>query len=84
MQMDAEKRYKKAMNSVGQSLRPILFYVCLAGESANDWARRNAMIPQAGLSVLRLALAELAHHYGLAKLPNDHPEVKKLDVRNSY
>jgi hypothetical protein len=81
MQMDAEKRYKKAMNAVGQSLRPILFYVCLAGESANDWARRNAMIPQAGLSVLRLALAELAHHYGLAKLPNDRPAEKNEEVK---
>ena len=28
MQMDAEKRYKKAMNAIGQSLRPIIFYVC--------------------------------------------------------
>ena len=60
------------MNGVGQSLRPILFYCVLAGKSANDWARRNGMIPQAGLSVLRLALSELAHHYGLAKLPSDH------------
>ena len=76
MQMDAEKRYKKAMNSIGQSLTPILFYCVIAGESANDWARRNGMIPQAGLSVLRLALAELAHHYGLAKLPSDHPVAK--------
>jgi hypothetical protein len=24
MQMDAEKRYKKAMNAIGQSLRPII------------------------------------------------------------
>jgi hypothetical protein len=27
----------------------------------------------AGLTILRLALAELAHHYGLCKLP-DHPK----------
>lgn len=68
-QVDAWKRYKKAMDSVGQSLRSVVFYVCISGEAANDWARRNAVLPQAGLSILRLGLAELAHHYGLAKLP---------------
>jgi hypothetical protein len=68
-QIDGWKRYKKAMDAVGQSLRPIIFYVCLADEASNDWARRNAMIPQAGPAVLRLALAELAHHYGHCKLP---------------
>ena len=57
------------MDAVGQSLRPVIFYVCIAGEASNDWARRNAMIPQAGLAVLRLALAELAHHYRHCKLP---------------
>ena len=67
-QIDAWKRYKKSMDSVSQTLRQILFYVAIAGEAANDWARRNAMIPQAGLAVLRLALAELADHYGLCKL----------------
>lgn len=68
-QMDALKRYKKAMNNVGQTLRPIIFYVTIAGESANDWARRNGMNPDAGIAILRLALSELAHHFGLAKLP---------------
>ena len=68
-------------DAVGQSLRPVISYVCIAGEASNDRARCNAMIPQAGLAVLRptamiigltrccLALAELAHHYGLCKLP---------------
>lgn len=68
-QIEAWKRYKKAMDAVGQSLRRVIFYGCIAGEASNDWARRNAMIPQADLAVLRLALAELAHHYGLCKLP---------------
>jgi hypothetical protein len=57
------------MNNIGQTLRPIMFYVCIGGEAAHDWARRNGMIPQAGLPILWLALAELAHYYGLAKLP---------------
>jgi hypothetical protein len=68
-QVDAFKRYKKSMDAVGQTLRPILFWVCIGGESANDWARRNGMLPQAGITILRLALAELAHHFGLIKLP---------------
>jgi hypothetical protein len=67
-QVDAWKRYKTAVGALGQTLRPIVFYVAIAGESANDWARRNGMIPQAGLAILRLALAELAHHYGYVKL----------------
>jgi hypothetical protein len=66
MQMDAEKRYKRAMNSVGSSsLRAVIFYVCIAGEPGESWARRNALHPKSGLSILRLALAELAHHYGI-------------------
>jgi len=40
-----------------------------AARPAHDWARRNGMIPLAGLQILRLALAEIAHYYGLAKLP---------------
>jgi len=47
---------------------PVIFMYAF-GEASNDWDRRNAMIPQAGLAVLRLALAELAHHYGHCKLP---------------
>ncbi len=59
-QLEALKHYKKAMNAVGASLRPVLFCVIIAGESPGDWAARNGMIPQAGIAVLRLGLAELA------------------------
>jgi hypothetical protein len=79
-QVDAVKRYKKAMSGVGQSLRPVLVGVCLCGESANDWARRAGMIPQAGLTVLRLALADLAHYYGFIKLPNENAPRDTKDV----
>ena len=75
-QVDAFKRYKRAMEGVGQTLRPILFWVAIGGESANDWARRNGMLPQAGITILRLALAELAHHFGLIKLPGYEPPPK--------
>jgi hypothetical protein len=68
-QVDALRRYKKAMDAVAVTLRSVVFYVCIAGEAANEWARRNGEIPQAGLPILRLGLAELAHHYGYAKIP---------------
>lgn len=67
------KRYKKAMDAVPQTLRPAIFWVCIAGEAASEWARRNAMVPQTGLQVLRFGLAELAHHYGLCKLAETAP-----------
>jgi hypothetical protein len=73
-QVDALKRYKKAMDAVAVTLRSIVFYVCIAGEAANEWARRNGEIPQAGLPILRLGLAELAHHYGYAKIPAEREE----------
>jgi hypothetical protein len=78
-QVDAFKRYKKSMNAVGNSLRPILFWVCIGGESANDWARRNGMNPDAGLPILRLALAELAHHFGIVKLPEELLHMKQSE-----
>lgn len=65
-------RYKKAMNAIGLSLRSAMYWICISGESANAWAARNAMVPQAGLSILRLGLAELAHHYGLIKMQIEH------------
>jgi hypothetical protein len=52
----------------------VIFYVCIAGEAANEWARRNGQIPQAGLPILRLGLAELAHHHGYAKIPAEREE----------
>lgn len=61
-------RYKRAMNGISQTLRPVLFYVCIAGETAKDWAVRNAKAPQSGIEILRLALAELAHYYGFVRL----------------
>lgn len=67
---DAEKRYKKAMAAIGPTLRSVLFWICITGEYASDWAVRNVMDPKRGICVLRLALAELAHHYGYVKLPD--------------
>lgn len=71
-QVDALNRYKKAMNAIGKSIRPAVFYVCIAGQFANDWAVRNCMDPKAGIAVLRLGLAELSHHYGYIKMEDDN------------
>jgi hypothetical protein len=70
-QVAALVRYKKAMNKLGISMRSPIYYICIAGEFADSWARRNGMVPQAGLAILRLALGELADFYGLAKNPVD-------------
>lgn len=67
-QMDAQKRYKKSMNAISMTLRSPLFYIVIAGEAASDWAARNAIAKDAGLAILRLSLAELAHFYGMIKM----------------
>jgi Domain of unknown function (DUF6456) len=74
-QVDALMRYKKAMNAIGNeasgtAIRSCVFYVIIAGEHASDWARRNGKTPQVGIEILRMGLADAAHHYGIAK--NEH------------
>ena len=66
--VEAMKRYRKAMNSIGPSLRPALWYICIAGQTCEEWATRNGKKASEGISVLRCALAELAHFYGYVKL----------------
>lgn len=85
MQVDAERRYKRAMNAVGSetsgaSIRSCVFYVVIAGERASDWARRSGKSPQVGIEILRMGLADLAHHFGDAKNPNAKPATKSVDV----
>ena len=82
--VDAYKRYRKAMNAVGselgsgQSLRSVLIAVVLAGEHASDWARKNAKAPQVGIEILRMALIDLCHYYGIAKRPDKQVESNKV------
>jgi hypothetical protein len=70
--IEAMKRYKKAMNSVGVSLRSALWYICISGQTSEEWAIRNGKKGAEGIAVLRCELADLAHYYGYAKL--DVPE----------
>jgi hypothetical protein len=62
------KRYRKAMNSTGPSLRAPLWCICIAGQTCEEWAVRNGKGASEGISILRCGLAELAHHYGYVKL----------------
>jgi hypothetical protein len=71
--IEAMKRYKKAMNSIGPSLRPVLWYVCIAGQTTEEWAIRNGKKPSEGMAVFRCGLAELAHFYGYVKLDSAEP-----------
>jgi hypothetical protein len=66
--LEAKKRYCKAMNSLGPSLRPALWYICIAGQTCEEWSARNGKRATEGMSILRCALAELAHYYGYVKL----------------
>lgn len=68
LRVDCLKKYKTAVNSISQTLRPVLIRVCLDEEAANTWAIHNGQSSESGIVVLRLALQELAHHYGLIKL----------------
>jgi hypothetical protein len=70
--VEAMKRYKSAMNSAGVSLRPALWYVCIGGQTSEDWAIRNERKAAEGIAILRCALAELAHHYGYVKWSEHH------------
>lgn len=68
IKISALQAYKSAMNHVSQTLRPILVHVCCLQDTAQDWASRNGQQKDAGITVLRLALEELAIHYGMLKV----------------
>ena len=55
--IDAFKRYKKAIGAVGESLRPIIFWVCIAGEPAIAGPRRNGM--QSSMLALQSCVSHL-------------------------
>lgn len=64
---DRIKSYKKAMQNVGQSVRAILVHVCCLQGFANEWALKHGQKSDAGLIILRMALHDLAIHYGMLK-----------------
>jgi hypothetical protein len=62
------------MAAVAVTLRSVVFYICIAGEAANEWARRKGEISQASLPILLLGLVELAHRYEYVKIPAEKEE----------
>ncbi|ATQ41964.1 DUF6456 domain-containing protein [Caulobacter mirabilis] len=61
----AKARIARALDDVGPGLREVLVKVCFAG-TALEAAERDLGLPRrAGKTVLKLALARLARHYGL-------------------
>ena len=61
----AKDRIAAALTAAGPGLREILERVCLIG-SALDAAERDLGLPRrSGKTVLKLALARLAQHYGM-------------------
>ena len=62
-QVEAEERYRKAMQAVGMHLSPIVVAVCLLDEPAGDWAQNKGLPRPDGPARLRLALDLLREHY---------------------
>lgn len=72
IRIDALKRYKNAMDALPSSMRSVIRDVCCMGETAQMWALSNGQSKDAGITVLRLALYELAVYYGLIKKRLDY------------
>ena len=63
-QVAAWQRYKRAIQTVGLILSPILVHVCCMGWPADDWAKSRGRPQGDGIAALRLALDALCVHYG--------------------
>ncbi len=62
----AKARIARALDDVGPELREVLVKICFAG-TALEAAERDLGLPRrAGKTILKLALARLARHYGLS------------------
>jgi hypothetical protein len=65
--VDGWKRYKKAMDNIGQTLRPIAFYVCIGGEAGTRLGTQKRDDPASGPANPSFGPSRAC--YGLAKLP---------------
>ena len=68
LKLDSLAAYRNAIKAINGTFASILVRVCLDEEVAQDWAAANDCTEDSGIVVLRLALRELAAHYGLMKL----------------
>ncbi|MDP9102590.1 MAG: DUF6456 domain-containing protein, partial [Pseudomonadota bacterium] len=63
----AKARNRAALDAVGPGLSPILERICFYGSSLQV-AERTLSLPRgAGKTVLKLALEQLARHYGIGR-----------------
>lgn len=62
----AKDRIARALTAVGPGLREILEHVCFAGTALEAAERALGLPRRSGKAVLKLALARLTAHYGLA------------------
>lgn len=78
---DKIRHYKSAMKDVPETLRHILVHVCCLQGAANEWATTQGHNPESGIVVLRLALTELALHYGTLKKVVDKYSENKVAIK---
>ncbi|WP_417468868.1 DUF6456 domain-containing protein [Maricaulis sp.] len=61
----AKDRVMDALAAVGAGLEPVLMAVCIRGEGISAIERRFGWAQRSGRTVLKLALQQLARHYGM-------------------
>jgi uncharacterized protein DUF6456 len=61
----AKDRVMDALAAVGTGLEPVLMAVCIRGEGISAVERRFGWAQRSGRTVLKLALQQLARHYGM-------------------
>ncbi len=65
--MAAKDRVMDALSAVGTGLEPVLVAVCIRGEGISAVERRFGWAQRSGRTVLKLALQQLARHYGITR-----------------
>ncbi len=78
---DAKQRISQAIEVVGPELSGVLIDVCCEQLGLEDCEKRNGLPKRSGKIILRMALNQLARHYGLL---TDDPQIRTLAHRISH